>query len=52
MNDILKVGTFLGDAFYSLFNAIITNWGVIGIGFLIIFVVRKVGDLVKRIFQF
>lgn len=52
MNDVMRVGTWMGDAFYNLFNAIINNWGVIGIGFLVLFVIRKIVDLVKRIFQF
>lgn len=51
MDDILLVGEFFANAFTMLWNAIGT-WGVIGVGIIAPAVLYKIGNLVKKIFQF
>ena len=51
MDDIILVGEFFADCFVKLWSAIGT-WGVIGVGIIAPAVLYKVGNLVKKIFQF
>ena len=51
MEVIVQAGEFMANSFIVLWNAIGT-WGVIGVGIVAPFVLRKIGELIKRIFQF
>ena len=51
MESITLVGEFMANAFVQLWTAIGT-WGVIGVGIIAPTVLRKIGGLVKKIFQF
>lgn len=51
MDDLLLIGEFFADSFVSLWSAIGT-WGVIGVGIIAPTVLYKIGNLVKKIFQF
>ena len=51
MEVIIQTGEFMANAFILFWNAIGT-WGVIGVGIVASFVLRKIGELIKRIFQF
>lgn len=51
MDVIVQIGEFMANSFIALWNAIGT-WGVIGVGIVAPFVLRKIGELIKRIFQF
>lgn len=51
MEPIVQVGQFLADSFLQLWTALGT-WGVIGVGIIAPAVLYKVGNLVKKIFQF
>lgn len=51
MNEIREVGVFLGDTFTKLWTALGT-WGVIGIGVICPVVLKKIGNLLKKIFQY
>ena len=51
MDDIVLIGNFFADSFVKLWSAIGT-WGVIGVGIIAPTVLYKIGNLVKKIFQF
>lgn len=51
MDVIVQVGEFMANAFVSLWQMLGT-WGVIGVGIIAPVVIRKIGELLKRIFQF
>ena len=51
MEVIVQTGEFMANSFIALWNAIGT-WGVIGVGIVAPFILRKIGELIKRIFQF
>ena len=51
MEVITQVGEFMANSFVMLWQAIGT-WGVIGVGIIAPVVLRKVGSLIKQIFQF
>lgn len=51
MDVIVQAGQFMANSFIALWNAIGT-WGVIGVSIVAPFVLRKIGELIKRIFQF
>ena len=51
MDVIVQTGEFMANAFVQLWNGIGT-WGVIGVGIVAPFILRKIGNLIKKIFQF
>lgn len=51
MDVIIQVGEFMANSFVELWNAIGT-WGVFGVALVAPFVLRKIGNLIKKIFQF
>lgn len=51
MDVIVRVGEFMANAFVALWSAIGT-WGVIGVGIIGTQVIYRIGNLIKRIFQF
>lgn len=51
MDVIVQTGEFMANSFVALWNAIGT-WDVIGVGIVAPFILRKIGELIKRIFQF
>lgn len=51
MQVIVQVGEFMANSFVKFWSAIGT-WGVIGVGIVAPVVLRKVGNLIKQIFQF
>lgn len=51
MEVIVQTGEFMANAFLQLWYAIGT-WGVIGVGIIAPFILKKIGSLIKRIFQF
>lgn len=51
MTDIVRVGEFLANGFIALWSAIGT-WGVIGVGIVSLAVLKRVSNLVKKIFEF
>ncbi len=50
MAEIRQVGVFLGDSFLKIWNALGT-WGVIGIGVICPVIIKRIGNLFKKIFQ-
>lgn len=51
MDAIVQCGEFLGNSFTQLWNAVGT-WGIFGIGIIAPAILKRVGYLVKRIFEF
>lgn len=51
MDVIVQAGEFMANAFVQMWNAIGT-WGVIGVGIVAPVILRKIGSLIKKIFQF
>lgn len=51
MEVIVQAGEFFANAFVELWTAIGT-WGVIGVGIVAPVILRKIGDLIKKVFQF
>lgn len=51
MNEIIMVGEWLANAFVALWTAVGT-WGIMGIGIIGIAVIKRVGNLVKKVFNF
>lgn len=50
MNEIRQVGVFLGDAFLKLWNALGT-WGIFGIGVICPVILKRIANLLKKIFN-
>lgn len=48
---IVQTGEFMANCFVQLWSAIGT-WGVIGVGIVAPVIFKKVGALIKRVFQF
>ena len=51
MEVIVQAGEFMANAFVTLWNAIGT-WGVIGVGIVAPVILKKIGNLISKIFQF
>lgn len=47
----VQVGNFLIDTMLKYFNSIATDWGIIGIGMISIFVLQRVINFIKRFFK-
>ena len=51
MQDIVMVGEWLANAFVALWTAVGT-WGIMGIGIIGVAVIKRVGNLVQKVFKF
>lgn len=51
MDVLVDVGQFLADSFLKLWSAI-GSWGVIGFLIIAPFILRKIGNLIRKVFQF
>lgn len=51
MNAIVLVAEFLGQMLLALWNAIGT-WGIIGVGIIAPMVIKRVANLVKKVFEY
>lgn len=51
MEVIVQVGQFMADSFVMIWSAI-GGWGIFGVAIIAPVVLRKVGNLIRQIFQF